>query len=58
MPGGHPRLRAGTRHFGVQARMMKMTNSTNGYPFAPFVVIRVIVIYFLPNFKRLSLPVF
>jgi len=24
MPGGHPRLRAETRHFGVQARTMKM----------------------------------
>jgi hypothetical protein len=24
MPGGHPRLRAEIRHFGVQARTMKM----------------------------------
>jgi hypothetical protein len=24
MPGGHPRLRAETRHFGVQARTVEM----------------------------------
>ena len=26
MPGRHPRLRAETRHFGVQARTMKMAS--------------------------------